>query len=334
MVQRRGSNSSSDEPTDDGSAVVETFPSDDAASVPRWTTGRECWVFRAERPDQLCGYHPQLMASALVPRERLDYLLYAPVCDAKGGPFAIASTSGSHAVAITERHLVVSRDPHTEAQRRSVLRIDLGAVSYLEIGCALALGWFVVRFSGPERRGTCPVLFSGQGMDHFRAAVRAYRGHDIEERAAGEPRLAWPDVWFGVPAYLRTELEALLAQGEPPLAVLRSPERWTTEKRLWRSRSICASSAGLLIATPRGLLWAASEPRMRPDALSFGVNVTVVHRRRVRGASIGTRAGSGVLRVCVGEGWDPYEFEVPFEGKDVRAAENIVHMARTWRGDV
>ena len=333
MAQRRGFSSDSGEPPTEGPAA-QSFAPNDPASIPRWTSGRECWVFRAQDPGQLCGYHPQLIASALAPGERLDYLLYSPIFDAKVGPFAVGGAPGSHAVAITAGRFLVSRDPHTGEQPRSVLRIDLGAVSCLEIGCALTLGWFVVRFEGPEGERSCPVLFSSHGMDHFRAVVRAYRGRDVAERSGGVPAPNWPEVWKGVPAYLRTELEPLLEKDERPLTVLRSPERWTTEKHLWRTRSICASSAGLLIATARGLLWAASEPRLRPEGLSFGVNVTVVRPGRVRGAAIQTRGGIGLLRVRAGEGTDPHELEVPFEAKDVYAAEDIVHLARAWRGGV
>jgi hypothetical protein len=178
------------------------------------------------------------------------------------------------------------------------------------------------------------VLFSAHGIPHFRAVVRTYRGLGGEARVASQTRLNWQMVWDGVPAYLRTELEPLTDQGERPLAVLRSPERWTTEKRLWRSRPVCASAAGLLVVTPRGLLWAASEPRMRPEGLSFGVNVTVVRPDRVKNAAIGTRGTIGVLRLQAGDGPHPRELEVAFDGEDVDSAEEIVQLTSAWRGSV
>ena len=334
MAQRRGFSSTSGEPPEEGPAGAHTFKLEDPAYVPRWTSGRECWVFHAERPEQLCGYHPHLIGSALVPGEPLQYLLYSPVFDAKDGPFHAGGTPGSHAVAITPRQLLVSRDPHADTPPRSVLRIDLGAVWCLEIGRALALGWFVVRFPGPQGAGSCPVLFGGQGMDHFRAVVRVYRRLGPVERVAAEAGLDWPEVWDGVPAYLRAELEPLIEEGERPLTVLRSPERWTTEKRLWRSRPLCASAAGLLVATSRGLLWAASEPRLRPGGLSFGVNLTVVRTGRVQDAVIGTRGTVGVLRLQAGDGLHPHDLEVPFAAEDVRSAEEIVRLTRAWRGQV
>jgi hypothetical protein len=316
MAKRRGFSPSAGEPQ---------------ADVPRWTSGRECWVFRAETPDELCGYHPRLIGSALAPDERLHYLLYSPVFDAKDGPFRVGGGPGSHAVGITANAFLVSRDPHVEEPRQSITRIALDAVSFVEIGCALALGWFVVRFAAPRGPASCPVLFGGQGMEHFRAVVRAYRRLDREERVESKARLDWPTVWQGTPVYIRTELEPLLEKTERPVAMLRTPERWTAEKRWWRRRPVCASAAGLLVATSHGLLWAASEPRTTPDGLSFGVNVTVVRPERVRNATIGSREAMGVLRLKAGGKEASHDLEVPFGGEDVASAEEIVHLARAWR---
>jgi len=272
------------------------------------------------------------MESALLPGESLRYLLYSPIFDAHGGPFRVGGAPGSHAVGISSHRLLVSRDPHTDALARSVRSFDLDRVSCLEIGCALALGWFVVHDSGSESAGSCPVLFASRGMDHFRAMVRVYRGPGCEERVGSAAGLDWPRIWEGVPAYLRTELEPLTEEKEQPLAALRSPERWTTERRMWWSRPVCASAAGLLVATSRGLLWAVSEPPLAPDAQSFGVNVTVVRPDRVREAAIETRGAIGVLRLRAGDRPARHELEVPFDGEDVASAEEIVHLVRAWRG--
>jgi hypothetical protein len=316
MAERRGFSPSAGEPQ---------------ADVPRWTSGRECWVFRAETPDELCGYHPRLIRSALAADEPLHYLLYSPVFDAKDGPFRVGGAPGSHAVGITTNALLVSRDPHAEEPRQSITRIALDAVSSVEIGCALALGWFVVRFAGPRGPASCPVLFAGRGIEHFRAVVRAYRRLGRGERALSEARLDWPTIWKDTPTYIRTELEPLVEETERPLAVLRTPERWMAEKRWWRERPVCASAPGLLAATSHGLLWAASEPRPKPDGLSFGVNVTVVRPERVLEAAIGSRKSVGVLRLRAGNKEATCDLEVPFDGEEVASAEEIVHLARAWR---
>jgi hypothetical protein len=120
-------------------------------------------------------------------------------------------------------------------------------------------------------------------MGHFRAVVRTYRRLGHEAPVESKVRLDWTNVWEGTPTYIRTELEPFVSETERPLAMLRTPERWTAERRWWGRRPLCASAAGLLVATSRGLLWAASEPRTTPDGLSFGVNVAVVRPERVQG---------------------------------------------------
>jgi hypothetical protein len=288
-------------------------------------------VFRAEGPQQLCGYHPQLIGLAAAAGEPFQYLLYSPICDGTDGPFRVGGASGSHAVGITPRRLLVSRDPHADRPPRSVLKIDLGAVAALEIGCALALGWFVVRYAGSQGPGSCPVTFGSPGICHFREVVRAYRRLAGHAHVPSDAGLEWPAVWEGVPAYIRSEVEPLTEPPEPALAVLRSPERWTFEKRLLGTRPVCVSAPGLLVVTSRGLLHAASEPRLRPGGLRCGVNVTVVRPNRVREASIGTRGDIGFLRLRAGEPKATHELDVPFDPADVAVAEEIVHLARAWR---
>ena len=301
-------------------------------NAPRWTSGRECWVFRAGAPDELFGHHPRLIASALDPGERLRYLLYSPVFDARDGPFRVGGAPCSHAVGITAKAVLVSRDPHTAEPRQTITRVDLDDIAFVEIGCALVLGWFVVRYTeGPSAR-SCPVLFRSQGMSQFREIVRAYLQLGRSGRGRRVGRLDWPAVWEGVPVYVRSEIEPLFEEAESPLAALRTPERWTAVKRWWRERTTCACAPGLLVATSHGLLWAASEPRPKPDGVSFGVNVTVVRPGRLRNATIASRESLGVLRLQVGGGAASYEIEVPFDPVDVASAEEVVRLARTWRG--
>jgi hypothetical protein len=299
---------------------------------PRWTSGREGWVFRAESPDELSGFHPPLVRSALGAEETLHYLLYSPLFEGTDGPFRVGGTAGSHSVGLTSGRLVVSHDPHAEGRPRSVTTIDLDEVSCLELGSALLFGWLVVRGGGPRGPSRHTVTFNARGMDPFRALVRAYRRLGPERGAGSEAASAGEDVWEGVPAWLRSEIEPLLEPGERPLAVVRSPERWTSQRRRWRTRPACASATGLLIATPRGLLRAASELRRRPGDLAFGVNVTVVRADRLSQAAIEARDGLGALRLAAGEGPGSHELEVLFDAGDAPGAERILRLVRAWGG--
>ena len=330
MAQRRGLSPTPDPAPDAGAPALGA-----GEPEPLWTSGRECWVFRADRPDQLCGYHPRLIASALAPDESLRYLLYSPIFDASDGPFAVGGRPGSHAVAITPQHLLMSRDPHSDTEPRSVSSIDLPTVSALEIGCALALGWFVVRFGGPQAGGSRTVLFGNIGARHFREIVNIYR-RSLSAPADLPAGIRWPSVWTGVPPYLQSELEPLIEPDERPLAVLRSPERWARRKRLFRHEPVCVAPAGLLLVTSLGVLWAVSEPRLTPDLVSFGVNVTVARWDRLLDAGIGSRVlhetTLGLLRFRVGARCQPLELEVPFDARDIHAAEDIVQLVAAWRG--
>ena len=64
------------------------------------SSGKELWVFRAERPEELCGMHADLVAAALTPGEQLQYVFYAPIWEGNRAPFGIPGHAASHAVAI------------------------------------------------------------------------------------------------------------------------------------------------------------------------------------------------------------------------------------------
>jgi hypothetical protein len=210
-----------------------------------------------------------------------------------------------------------------------VTSIDLGDVTCLEIGCALLAGWLVIRVRGPVGPDTYTIPFSSHGIRHFRALVRVYRAQGLRRVPNPGPAREWREAWAGTPAWLRSDLEPLVEEAEPPLAILRSPERWTSQERLW-SQPLCESSPGLLVATRRGLVWAASEPRMRPEGLAFGVNVTVVRSDHVSAAVIREKGGLCVLHLRTGEGPSGHDLEVPFERGKVAAAEAVAQLARRW----
>ena len=67
----------------------------------RFFSGRECWVYRAQTPSELCGHHPELIEQALCGDEP-EYLLYSPLRETNRGPFGLSGPQGSHAVALTK----------------------------------------------------------------------------------------------------------------------------------------------------------------------------------------------------------------------------------------
>jgi hypothetical protein len=136
---------------------------------PRIYSGRECWVYRASEPDELCGHHPELIGQALR-GDPPDHLLYSPLRESNRGPFGFAGPSGSHAVALTARSLIVSRDQHRRATVPSVRSIPLASILTIAIGEALTLGWLAVHYAAESRLETEIVFFQSSGIEHFRHA--------------------------------------------------------------------------------------------------------------------------------------------------------------------
>jgi len=74
-----------------------------SAKSQNWrSSGREPYVFRADKPGDLFGVHADLMEKTLSRDEGLLYLLYAPIFPEKKGPFGLHATPASHAVAATK----------------------------------------------------------------------------------------------------------------------------------------------------------------------------------------------------------------------------------------
>jgi hypothetical protein len=254
-------------------------PRDAARKRERWpSSGLEPWVFQARTPDELCGRHAELMGAALAADEALHYLLYSPVFDAECGLFGIHGTPASHGVAITQDRFVITRDPHGTDAGPTVESIPFPHVLSVDLGGALVLGWLAIHFvpAEPEDVRSVVVLFGSSGLHHFEALVRHYRWLTAHAATDDRPSIPWSDIWRTAPPYLRAATEPLLLQEEHVSAVLHWGESWRSAKQRWKTAPICATTPGLLCLSRVGLLWVASEPRLRPDVLSFGVNATAI----------------------------------------------------------
>jgi len=147
------------------------------------------------------------------------------------------------------------------------------------VGEALTLGWLVVRFVTQERVAEETIFFQSSGIDHFRAAVRAWR-RNARRTTGPSSAQAWEQVWSTTPPYLRSQLEPVLVEEERPRAVLHVAETW---HRLGRRRSpACLSAASLCAVTDSMVLLAQSEQPYRPGNLVFAVQVTCLDRRSIR----------------------------------------------------
>jgi hypothetical protein len=286
----------------------------------RFSSGRECWVFSVRGPEDLPGYHPELIASALGPGEPLRYLLYSPLYEASGGPFGVFGTSASHAVAVTSTRIVVSRDPHRDGVSPAARAIPLDCVLSIRIGEALVLGWLVVRFAENGSVQSETVLFRSSGRRHFENAVRATRSGELAP-SAPNPAPQWRTVDSASPPYLRDALPGVVLGGERPTIVLRSSERWRTRSGR-RAYPRCLSPSAVAVLSDQALFLLESERPSRPGGLAFGVDASIIERKAIRACRVETDVvcGHRLARLVAEIGTSPcterveVPFDEPFEG--------------------
>lgn len=248
----------------------------------RFFSGRESWVFRAASVDELCGFHADLVAQALRPHERLRYLLYSPLREAEGGPFGIADGSGSHALAVTDERVIITRDPHRPRFSRTVRSVSFSHIFAIELGEALTLGWLVLLFASDDRVASETVFFQSSGIHLFRTAVRLVRRNGTATGRIDPQTAEWERLLAPSPLFLRNQLVPMLLEDERPECVVHSDERWTASGRSTR----CVSPHGVYAVTDRAMLITESERPGQPGTLVFAVRVVNVPRQVIRGARI------------------------------------------------
>jgi hypothetical protein len=297
----------------------------------RFSSGRECWVFSVPAPEDLPGFHPDLMAGTLAPGEPIRLLLYAPLYGASGGPFGVFGTSASHAVAVTSTRIVVSRDPHRDGVSRSARAIPLDCVLSIRIGEALVLGWLVVRFAENGSLQSETVLFRSSGRRHFENAVRAARSDELPP-SPPNPAPEWRTVDSASPPYLRDALPRVVLGGERPTIVLRSSERWRTRSGR-RASPRCLSPSAVAVLSDRALFLLESECPSRPGGLAFGVDASIIERPLIRACRVETDVvcGHRLARLVVEIGTRPCteRVEVPFDEPFEDAARYAAAMLGT-----
>lgn len=261
----------------------------------RFYNGRESWVFRARALDELCGFHPELIGGALEPNERVCDLVYSPLRETTAGPFGMRGTAGSHALALTDSRVIISRDPHTPRGARTVRVLPYDSILLVELGEALTLGWLVFRFLEGDEVGSETIVFQSTGIGLFRTALRTWRGRGLPtEESRASPREPCPAL-AQAPPYLRDQVAPLLLDDEPS-ALLHSPEQWGGDSRRQRA---CVAPERLYAVSEHGLVVAESERPYRPGALVFGVNVTCIERRRVQDVNLARLPGTTGLAELV-----------------------------------
>jgi hypothetical protein len=300
----------------------------------RHSSGRESWIYRADGPDELRGRHADLIRAALGPDEQLHYLLYAPIFDGVGGPFGIRATPASHAVAVAQGRLIMTADTHHKGVPADVHTVPFTRMLSVELGAALLLGWLRVCYVDAGQVTSTVVTFSTTGSHHFEAVVRAYRALTARQTTQEGGAMSSADVWRSTPPYLRSAIEPLLLDDESVIGTVQGRETWQSRKRGWSTIRSCPSTPGLLMLSRVGLLWASSEPRMRPDMLSYGVDVTSIDWTALRRASVEHAEDRGVavrVRLALERQGIPTCLEIHLDEDARQAADAAVDMMERLR---
>lgn len=277
----------------------------------RFFSGNESWVFQADHVEELSGHHAALVGQALHADERPRLLVYSPRREVGAAPFGLQVHCGSHALALTDRRLIISRDPHRLGCAPGVVAVPLGNVLALEIGEALTLGWLLVgsRQGDGVRRDS--IFFPSTGIGLFHLAVRALRAGASQNRSHGVGEAWWPAT-ATIPPYLLSQMAPLISTHERLLGLVVGQETWRTGRR---ARPVCSAVSTLCVVTDRGVLVAGSEPPPERGALAFAVNVTSVARSAIQRAVVSCDGGSPPITTLVlalqnGAAVDTLEFAI------------------------
>ena len=300
------------------------------AARPRFTSGRECWVCSVSCREDLPGYHAGLITDALLPDEPVHHLLYSPRVDGGRGPFGLTGLQGSHALAATPTRFVISRDPHREGERRTVLSVPFNRILSVELGHALVLGWLRIRIFAAGGALCETILFASSGIHHFQAAIRAFRSGRAQPVPASCDDPAWRECRDATPPWLSAEWPGLILEGEAPAAFLRSSERFEAKAASRGSGLVCVSPWSAAVVTERTLFLVESQRPLRPSDLVFGVNATCVDRSAIHACRIEPdSAGGGVVRgrLVAGAPSDDQvlPLEIPFDPEWIDQARGIVN---------
>jgi hypothetical protein len=294
-------------------------------------TGKQPYVFPADKPGDLLGVHVDVMEKTLRRDEGLLYLLYSPIWPEKRGPFGLHAAPACHAVAVTKHRFIISEDQHMEGIAPTVQSIPFDQVFYVELGNALLFGWFSITFVVDDKP-SCTTLFfpATTGMKHFGIAVqkcRSMTGPAYDQLPVDA--IDWADIWQHTPKAEVDHLKPLILRDELPFNTLRSSERWILRKRRWKSIPVYLSTNGILVSTNFGFIHATDEPCIRPEIFSFGVNASCIPFDALKSAQLLQKRMYGrllcFLRLKIARGNVTVDFDIPFNESNLKDSENLVH---------
>lgn len=286
--------------------------------LPGWkSSGKEAWIYPAKTPDDLQGEHGDILASRMRKEDRVRYLLYSPMWEGTNACFGICGPQASHGVAVLDNRFLISRNEHRKGCPPALIEIPFDRVLTVELGSALLLGWFVVRYVDGHAVAYCAVLHGARGREYFAEAVQEYRRITCNSLARLEQVATRPaaELWAIALPDLTAKLKAVLMDGERVLDFVYTRELWTKVKKGWRTIPVELVAPSVLVATDRGLLLAQRETASKPDSINFGVNVICIPNGTIREVTLDNKTAHGVfyhiLQLAVGRGHAVMTMDIP-----------------------
>jgi len=295
------------------------------------STCKDPYVFCADKPGDLLGVHADLMEKTLRCDEGLLYLLYAPICQERDGPFGLQATPASHAVAVTKYRFIISEDRHMEGIAPTVQSIPFDQLLYVELGNALLLGWFSLELALDDKPSCTTIFFQATtGMKHFGIAVSEYRRMTKPTHNLLPSKIIdWADIWRHTPKTEVDHLKPLIITEELPFNMLRSSEQWILRERRRKKIPAYLSTNGILVSTNLGFISATEETPVRPGVVSLGVNVSSITFDALRSVRLREKRMYGrllpFLRLELARGSVAVDFDVPFNRESSKDAETLVY---------
>lgn len=295
------------------------------------SSGREPHVFRADGPDGLLGVHADIIASSLNPEEKIHYLLYTPIREAGNAPFGIHAEPASHALAITDKRFLISKNMHIDKIPPIVQDIPFSQVICIEVGNALLLGWLAIRYREKGQLSCASLFYTARGSHHFEAVVREFRKtHGKSQNYLSAGGITWTEVWEQAPKPQTAILKSLILEEEKPAYLFRSTETWVTEKR--RRKKVCITAEGRLLVTDCGLIHAVDERPIAPHILSYGVNVCCIPPDAIHSAVYVEKKehaiSQHILRMQIGYSPVMINYDIPFDGDKSAGVNDFVCAVR------
>lgn len=263
------------------------------------STGNEDWVFAVKHPCELIGAHAKLIDALLSDSEKVGYCIYAPRVPSTSTPFGLEAAESSSGVCVTDKRFIISNDKHISGMDPALSSINFEDVLSFNIGSAMLLSWFSLRFMSRGEPEQITILFSSNGKHHFQKALRVFKKY----ARAGHIAVAPPD--GSAPArhiskiddtIHRDYLKTLLSAGEKRILAFscRYVEGKIPQKRsllVWKKQAAYRTGKATVLLTNKALMFARDSAE---SSAGISIDVLNVSLDKVKNITVREEpAGSG-----------------------------------------